>query len=244
MIIYPAIDLRGGKVVRLKEGDPNQQKIFSDDPVATAEEWIKQGATWIHMVNLDGAFASTNDNARILEAVSRFDVMVQFGGGLRTMVDIERAIDQGASRVVLGTVAIENPTIVMEAVKRWGSEHICVGLDARDGKVTTRGWQQKVDITPVALGHQMAGYGVTHALYTDVNRDGNLQGVNVEGTATLAVETGLNVIASGGVGSLDDIIRLKATGTIAGAITGMALYEGRFRLDEALALAMEGKNAG
>lgn len=243
MIIYPAIDLRGGKVVRLKEGDPNRQKVFSDDPVATAQQWIGQGAQWIHIVNLDGAFATTNDNAHILEAVAKFDVKVQFGGGLRSMVDIERAIDQGASRVILGTVAIENPVLVDETVKRWGNERICVGLDARDGKVTTRGWQQKTDLTPLELGKQMAAYGVRHALYTDVNRDGQLEGVNVEATALLARETGMQVIASGGVGSLEDIRRLRATGVIDGAVIGMALYEGRFTLADALALA-EGKNAG
>lgn len=243
MIIYPAIDLRGGKVVRLKEGDPNRQKVFSENPVATAEQWIEQGATWIHMVNLDGAFANTNDNPRILEAVAKFNVKVQFGGGLRSTADIEKALEQGASRVVLGTIAIEQPTLVEEAVKRWGSERICVGLDARDGKVTTHGWQQKADMTPAELGKQMKAFGLTHALYTDVSRDGNLQGVNVEGTAALACDTGLQVIASGGVGSLDDIQRLKATGDVAGAIIGMALYEGKFQLSEALAI-VGGENAG
>jgi len=243
MIIYPAIDLRGGKVVRLKEGDPNQQKIFSDDPVATAQQWLAQGTSWIHIVNLDGAFASTNDNARILEAVAKFDVKVQFGGGLRSKSDLERAIEQGASRVIIGTAAIEQPELVREALARWGSERICVGLDARDGKVATRGWQHKTDMTPLELGQQMAGYGVTHALYTDVNRDGLLHGVNVEATATLAQETGLQVIASGGVGSLEDIQRLKATNKVAGAIIGTALYEGRFELAEALAIA-GGKDAG
>lgn len=243
MIIYPAIDLRGGKVVRLKEGDPSRQTIFSEDPVATAQKWIAQGASWIHIVNLDGAFASTNDNARILEAVAQFGVKVQFGGGLRTLPDIERALEQGASRVVLGTVAIENPDLVAESVRRWGSERVCVGLDARDGKVATRGWQTKTEITPLDLGKQMVDLGVAHALYTDVSRDGQLQGVNVETTAMLARETGLQVIASGGVSSLDDIKRLKATETIAGAVIGMALYEGRFELAEALAL-VEGNDAG
>ena len=243
MIIYPAIDLRGGKVVRLKEGDPRRQTIFSEDPVATAQKWIAQGASWIHIVNLDGAFASTNDNARILEAVAQFGVKVQFGGGLRTLPDIERALEQGASRVMLGTVAIENPDLVAESVRRWGSDCVCVGLDARDGKVATRGWQTKTETTPLDLGKQMVALGVTHALYTDVSRDGQLQGVNVETTAMLARETGLQVIASGGVSSLDDIKRLKATGTIAGAVIGMALYEGRFELAEALAM-VEGNDAG
>lgn len=243
MIIYPAIDLRGGKVVRLKEGDPNRQTVFSEDPIATAKEWLAQGATWIHIVNLDGAFASTNDNARILEAVSKFDVKVQFGGGLRSITDLERAIEQGASRVIIGTAAIEQPELVSEAVARWGSERVCVGLDARDGKVATHGWQQKSSLTPLELGQQMVGRGVIHALYTDVSRDGKLQGVNVEATAKLAQDTGLQVIASGGVGSLDDIKRLKATGSVAGAVIGTALYEGRFGLAEALKLG-EGKDAG
>lgn len=237
MIIYPAIDLRGGKVVRLKEGDPNRQTVFSDDPAATATQWIDQGAAWIHMVNLDGAFASVNDNARILEAVAKRAVKVQFGGGLRSLADIEKALNQGASRVVLGTAAIEQPDMVKTAITRWGSARICVGLDARDGKVTTHGWQRQADLTPAELGLQMAGYGLVHALYTDVSRDGQLQGVNVDGTAALARATGLQVIASGGVGTLDDIRRLKATEVVAGAIIGMALYEGRFQLSEALGLA-------
>ncbi|MBI1276521.1 MAG: 1-(5-phosphoribosyl)-5-[(5-phosphoribosylamino)methylideneamino]imidazole-4-carboxamide isomerase [Anaerolineaceae bacterium] len=241
MIIYPAIDLRGGKVVRLKEGDPNQQKVFSDDPIATAQQWLAQGAQWIHIVNLDGTFATLNDNARILEAVAKFDVKVQFGGGLRTMNDIERAIEQGASRVIIGTAAIEQPELVSQAIERWGSECVAVGLDARDGKVATHGWQTKSKVTPLELGKQMVERGVIHALYTDVNRDGLLQGVNVDATAMLAQETGMQVIASGGVGSLDDIKRLKATGAVAGAVIGMALYDGRFGLADALVLA-EGKD--
>lgn len=243
MIIYPAIDLRGGKVVRLKEGDPNSQKVFSEDPVATAKKWIEQGASWIHMVNLDGAFSRINDNVRILEAIAKLPVQVQFGGGLRSIADLEKAIGQGASRVILGTVAIENPELVKQALERWGSEHVCVGLDSRDGKVTTHGWQQKASVTPSELGKQMAQYGMKHALYTDVSRDGQLQGVNVEGTAMLARETGLSVIASGGVGTLDDIRRLYLTGEVAGAIIGMALYERRFQLADALNI-VGGTNAG
>ncbi len=243
MIIYPAIDLRGGKVVRLKEGDPNRQKVFSEDPIATAQQWLAQGAKWIHIVNLDGTFATLNDNARILEAVAKFDVKVQFGGGLRSITDIERAMEQGASRVIIGTAAIEQPELMSEVIERWGSEKVAVGLDARDGKVATHGWQNKTNLTPLELGKKMVERGVIHALYTDVNRDGLLQGVNVESTAELARETGMQVIASGGVGSLDDIKRLRATGVVAGAVIGMALYEGRFGLADALALA-EDKDAG
>src|SRR5690606_29412487 len=127
-IIYPAIDLRGGHVVRLKEGDPNRQTVFSSDPVVTAQQWIDKGAQWLHMVNLDGAFASANDNRTILEQVARLGIPVQFGGGMRALTDIEDAFNRGASRVILGTVAIQNPEIVMQALEKWGTEAICVGL--------------------------------------------------------------------------------------------------------------------
>jgi phosphoribosylformimino-5-aminoimidazole carboxamide ribotide isomerase len=237
MIIYPSIDLRGGKVVRLKEGDPNRQTVFSDNPVETARNWIGQGASWLHMVNLDGAFAEANDNLGILEQVARLGVPVQFGGGLRSIDDLARAIEAGAARVVIGTAAVQQPELVDEAIARWGAERVCVGLDARDGKVATHGWQQQTDWTPVEFGRQMAARGVKHALYTDVNRDGGLLGVNVDGTVNLARATGLQVIASGGVGSLDDIRALAASGLVAGAIIGMALYEGRIQLRDALALA-------
>jgi phosphoribosylformimino-5-aminoimidazole carboxamide ribotide isomerase len=236
VIIYPAIDLRGGQVVRLKEGDPNRQTVFSDDPISTARRWMDEGAAWLHMVNLDGAFADQNANGLILEQVAKLGVPVQFGGGLRRLEDMQRAIDQGAARIVLGTVAVQQPELVIEAVTRWGAEQICVGLDARDGKVTTHGWQSVSEVTPAELGRIMAAQGVRHALYTDVNRDGALTGVNVESTAELARQTDLQVIASGGVGSIEDIRRLVATGVVSGAIIGMALYEGRVQLREALTI--------
>jgi phosphoribosylformimino-5-aminoimidazole carboxamide ribotide isomerase len=243
MIIYPAIDLRGGKVVRLKEGNPNQQTVFSDDPLATAQGWIDQGAAWIHMVNLDGTFANANDNGRILESVARLGVPVQFGGGMRTMSDIEGAFERGASRVVLGTILVQQPDVSLEALERWGAERICIGLDARDGKIATHGWQTTADMTPTELGKQMAAQGARHALYTDVSRDGKLGGVNIEGTAQLARETGLGVIASGGVSKLDDIRGLAATKAVAGVVIGMALYMGQIQLSDALAIA-GGENAG
>jgi phosphoribosylformimino-5-aminoimidazole carboxamide ribotide isomerase len=237
MIIYPAIDLRGGKVVRLKEGDPSRQTVFSDDPLTTAKTWIDSGAQWIHMVNLDGAFASANNNGAILEQVAALGTPVQFGGGLRSMADIEQAVARGATRVVLGTIAIEQPDIVVQAVERWGAERISVALDTRDGKVATHGWQQVSQQTPVELGKAMAARGVRHALYTDVSRDGGLRGVNVESTVALGQETGLQVIASGGVSSADEIRQLAASGAVAGAVIGMALYEGRLTLQDALRAA-------
>jgi phosphoribosylformimino-5-aminoimidazole carboxamide ribotide isomerase len=243
MIIYPSIDIRGGKVVRLREGDPNLQTVFSHDPIATAQGWIDQGAAWIHMVNLDGAFADANDTGLILENAARLGTKIQFGGGLRSIEDITQALDRGATRVVLGTVAIQQPEIVTQAVERWGTERICVGLDARDGKIATHGWQQKTNVTPVELGKQMSAVGVKHALYTDVNRDGNLGGANIEGTINLGRETGLQVIASGGVSTAKEIRQMTRSGFVAGAIIGMALYEGKITLKEALKAA-GGEDAG
>ncbi|NDJ61483.1 MAG: 1-(5-phosphoribosyl)-5-((5-phosphoribosylamino)methylideneamino)imidazole-4-carboxamide isomerase, partial [Chloroflexi bacterium] len=211
MIIYPAIDLRGGQVVRLREGDPSQQTVFSRAPAETARRWIAAGASWLHMVNLDGAFAAANDNGAILAQVAALNVKVQFGGGLRSLEDIAVAFDRGARRVVLGTVALTTPEIVGQAVERWGTDAICVALDARDGQITTHGWQQTAAITPVELGIKLAERGVRHALYTDVSRDGQMTGVNLDATIALAQATGLQVIASGGVSTLDDIRQLAAS---------------------------------
>jgi phosphoribosylformimino-5-aminoimidazole carboxamide ribotide isomerase len=237
MIIYPAIDLRGGKVVRLKEGDPTQQTIFSDDPVETARNWQAQGATWIHMVNLDGAFAEANDNGAILKQAAALGVKIQFGGGLRSLEDIGKALEQGASRVVLGTVAIQQPEIIEQAIAQWGAEAICIALDARDGQITTHGWQSASEWTPVSFGQHIAAMGARHALYTDVRRDGLLTGADVSGTIALGQETGLQVIASGGVQGLAEIRELAQSGAVAGAIIGMALYTGQITLPDALQAA-------
>ena len=235
MIIYPAIDLRDGKVVRLKEGDPNRQTTFSDNPLTTAKKWIEQGAEWLHIVNLDGAFGDANRNGKILEQIAELDVDIQFGGGLRTMDDIIQAFERGASRVILGTIAVQEPQIVADVVRHFGADSVCVALDAKDGKITTHGWQETSEVTPIEFGQYMAELGVTHALYTDVIRDGSLEGVNIKDTITLGQETGLQVIASGGVSTLDDIRQLSASEFVAGAVIGMALYEGKFTLVQALA---------
>ncbi len=243
MIIYPAIDLHGGKVVRLKEGDPSQQTVFSDDPVLTARQWLAAGAHWIHMVNLDGAFSAANNNGKILEQVAQLDLRVQFGGGLRSLSDIQQAFDHGASRVVLGTIAINDPAIVAKAVARWGSDNICVALDARDGKITTHGWQQVANVTPAELGKAMVEVGIQHALFTDVSRDGGLTGVNVEATIDLGHTTGLKVIASGGLSSIAEIQQLQTSRVVAGAVIGMALYEGKISLTDALNAVKGSSNA-
>ena len=237
MIIYPAIDLRGGKVVRLREGDPRRQTVFSDDPIATAQSWIDQGATWIHMVNLDGALESQGDNLGILESAAKLEVKLQYTGGLRDMTAIARALDCGASRIVIGTLAVREPAAVEQAVRQFGESAICVALDAKDGKVVTHGWTESSAHSPTDLGARLYGYGARHALYTDVKRDGGLSGVNVDETVALARETGLRVIASGGVSRLGDIKRLARTGAVAGAVIGMALYQRRFTLADALAAA-------
>lgn len=237
MIIYPAIDLRGGQVVRLREGDPKRQTIFSDDPVATAQAWIDQGAAWIHMVNLDGAFDSDSENLRILEKVAQLDVRVQYTGGLRNMAALSQAWDTGASRLVIGTLAVRDPASVAEAVAQFGAEAMCVALDSKDGKVVTHGWTESSAHTPVEMGAWLYKLGARHALYTDVRRDGGLSGANIEDTVGLARATGLQVIASGGLSHLAEIEELARSGLVSGAIIGMALYQKRFTLREALKAA-------
>lgn len=235
--LFPAIDLRNGRVVRLKYGDPNQQTTFSDDPLAVAAQWLAAGATWLHVVNLDGAFDEAGAaNWALLPQLAALAVNVQFGGGVRSLDDVTRVLDTGVARVILGTAAIENPALVETAVARFGADRIVIGVDARDGRVKTRGWQTDTDVSPAQLGQQMAERGARHALYTDISRDGVLTGVNATGTAALAQATGLQVIASGGVASLDDIKRCKALAHqgVAGVITGRALYDGRIDLREAL----------
>lgn len=237
MIVYPAVDLRGGKVVRLKEGDPDRQTVFSEDPVAVVKDWVKAGANWVHMVNLDGAFNVSNDNSRILESVAELNIKIQFGGGLRSIKDVRNALDSGADRVVLGTAAVENPDMAAEAVERFGADAICVALDAREGKIATHGWQKITDLTPIEFGRELENRGVVHALYTDVHRDGNLSGVNVHDTIALGRETGLKVIASGGVSAMTEIHQLARSQVVAGVVIGMALYEERLSLGEALLAA-------
>lgn len=239
MIVYPAIDLRGGKVVRLMEGDPNRQTVFSDDPLKMAQRWVDEGAEWLHMVNLDGALGTANDNLDILKAVGKLDVNVQFGGGLRSMADIENALALGAKRVVLGTLAAKQPEVVSQALEQFGTEAICVAMDAKNGRVTTEGWTKSTDLTPIEFGRLMAKRGVIHALFTDVHRDGSLAGVNIEDTVALARNTDLKVIASGGISQMVEIQQLAHSHAIAGVIIGMALYRDTISLQEAILAAKE-----
>jgi phosphoribosylformimino-5-aminoimidazole carboxamide ribotide isomerase len=241
--VYPAIDLRHGRVVRLELGDPARQTIFSDDPAATAGRWLDAGARWLHVVNLDGAFAEAGRaNWKALDELGQLAAHIQFGGGLRTLADVAAALDCGVTRVVLGTAALETPEMVAAALARFGPQQVAVGIDARAGWVHTRGWQTATVVSPDELGRGMAAMGVQTIIYTDIARDGILTGVNVAATAALAGATGLEVIASGGVRSLEDVARLRARAAsgIAGVIIGRALYEGRVNLAAALALAQQG----
>ncbi|MFN8497737.1 MAG: 1-(5-phosphoribosyl)-5-[(5-phosphoribosylamino)methylideneamino]imidazole-4-carboxamide isomerase [Anaerolineae bacterium] len=240
MIIYPAIDLRQGKAVRLRQGDPNQATVYDANPVKAAERWVEQGATWLHVVNLDGAFGVASPNFKVLERIAdAVDAPIQFGGGLRNLEAVEDAFDAGVARVVLGTAAVANPDLLKLVLAKYGPESIVVGLDARDGKVATHGWQNVSDVPVLDLARRMARLGAALAVYTDIARDGMLQGVDAEGTAALAEGSGLSVIASGGVASLDDIRHLLtlADRGIEGVIIGQALYSGAISLPDALALS-------
>jgi phosphoribosylformimino-5-aminoimidazole carboxamide ribotide isomerase len=236
--IYPAIDLRAGQVVRLKEGDPGRQTKYSDDPAETARHWFEAGAQWLHIVNLDGAFAE-NDSANqaalrdILNATTKFEARVQFGGGIRSIEMVARALNLGASRVVLGTVAVEQPQLVADALKEFGAQKIAVGIDARDGFVRVRGWQSRSEIQASSLALQMQTLGVQTIIFTDISRDGLGRGLNISSTRELADASGVDVIASGGVHTLDDVLAARAA-KLAGVIIGRALYEGTIDFRAAL----------
>lgn len=243
MIVYPAIDLRGGRCVRLVQGDPHAETIVSDDPVGTAQRWVNLGAEWLHVVNLDGAFGDTTsagENVRALRAIlDAVAVPVQFGGGLRSMADLDAALSLGVTRAIIGTAAITNPSLVQEALARFGSEYLSLAIDARDSQVATHGWQQLSGVRAIDLALQMKELGITHVVYTDITRDGTLTGVNAPACAKLATQSGLAVVASGGVASLEDVHRVKeveATG-VEGLIIGKALYAGQVNLSLALEVA-------
>ena len=234
--VYPAIDLRNGKVVRLKEGNPERMTSYSDDPLDVAERWVEMGAAWLHVVSLDGAFGeSDNANRSALESILKIGIAVQFGGGLRSMDAIDSALSFGVSRVVLGTVAIEQPDVVADAIRNFGAEKIAVGIDARDGFVSVRGWKNDSNISAQALAVQMRDLGLHTVIFTDIRRDGLGSGLNIASTRELADVSGLDVIASGGVHTIDDVIA-ASDADLSGVIIGRALYEGTIDLKHALKL--------
>lgn len=236
MIIYPAIDIRNGQVVRLLEGDPQHKTVYHDSPVTVAEDWRALGAQWVHIVNLDGALDEAAVLWEILKEIKALGLKIQFGGGLRTAKAVSEALSAGVDRAVIGTAAVENPDFAAQLVSQHGAEHIVVALDARGGKVATHGWQSESAWTAIELGQTLYEKGVRHALYTDISRDGMLSGVNVAATKTLASETDLQVVASGGVRSIEDVAAFLDS-AIAGIILGKALYEGLLDLKQALRLA-------
>lgn len=240
MIVFPAIDLRQGRCVRLRQGQLDAEILYSDDPVSVARCWASRGAEWLHIVNLDGAFELESPNLHVAGQIgAAVDIPVQFGGGLRALTDIEQALGLGMARVILGTVALRAPQVVAQAVERFGDERIVVSIDSREGRVAVRGWREKSEISALALAHSMRARGVRRIVFTDITRDGMLTGINVEATRQLADETGLRVIASGGVASLEDIralLEIEPYG-VEGVIVGQALYTGAISLPDAMALA-------
>ncbi len=228
MIIYPAIDLKGGQCVRLYKGDMTQDTVYNDDPGAQALTWARAGFSWLHVVDLDGAFSGASENTEAVRHIlNAVDIPVQLGGGIRSLAHIERWIADGVSRVILGTVAVRDPALVKEACALFPNQ-IVVGIDARKGRVAVEGWAEDSDVLAVDLAKQFEDAGVAAIIYTDIERDGTGAGVNVETTFALSEKTKIPVIASGGIGSLDDVRAVKAAGgNIQGVIVGKALYEGQ-----------------
>lgn len=235
MIIFPAIDIRGGKCVRLTEGRFDKETVFADNPAEMAVRWESEGAEILHIVDLDGALAGEPVNLDIVKKIVKaVKIPVQLGGGIRTPDNISQVLQSGVSRVILGSVAVRKPELVEQACRQYGGK-IVVGIDARDGQVAVDGWGVSGGVSSGDLARKMAAVGVERIIYTDISRDGKLSGVNVEATGELARISGLKVIASGGVSSLADIYDLKAAGDgIEGVIVGKALYVGNISLEAAI----------
>jgi len=234
MILYPAIDLKDGQAVRLVHGDMDQTTVFNDDPAAQARAFVEAGCAWLHLVDLNGAFAGEPVNAAPVEAILKAcPVPAQLGGGIRDMATIERWVDKGLARVILGTVAVENPDLVRDAAREFPGK-VAVGLDARNGFVATKGWAEETDVQVVDLAKSFEDAGISAIIYTDILRDGAMKGPNIAATEALARAVDIPVIASGGVSSMADLQALKSTGVISGAISGRALYDGAIDLAAAL----------
>jgi len=243
MIVIPAIDLKEGKCVRLEQGLMEKDTVFSDNPGAQAKVWQDAGAELLHIVDLDGAFAGEPKNRTAIEAIiEAIDIPAQLGGGIRDLATIEAYLGMGLSRVIIGTAAQRNPALVEEACRKFPGK-IVVGIDAKNGLVAVQGWAEVTDVTAVDLAKKFEGFGVSAIIYTDISRDGMMQGVNVDATRQLAEAISIPVIASGGLSSLADIERLMAIeqSGVVGAITGKAVYTGAIDLKEAVALTRRGR---
>jgi len=240
--VIPCIDIRAGKCVRLLQGQADQQTIYGDDPVAMAQRWAEAGAPLLHIVDLDGAFAGQMHNFGVIQAMLQaISIPVQLGGGLRDLESISRALDAGVQRVVLGTSALEQWDTLVEATERFPGQ-VCVGIDSRNGQVATHGWQIVSQIETIAFAQRVATTGVAAIIYTDIARDGMLQGPNMSSIAALAQQVKVPVMASGGVSQLEDLRQLAALEPlgVCGVLVGKALYEGRFAYQQACAAAQQG----
>lgn len=235
MILYPAIDLKDGQCVRLLRGEMQAATVFGDDPAAQAALFQQAGCEWLHLVDLNGAFAGEPVNAAAVRAIlASTSVPAQLGGGIRDLATISMWLEQGLARVILGTVAVEDPALVREAARRFPGQ-VAVGIDARKGRVATRGWAEETDVMATDLARSFEDAGVAALIYTDIDRDGAMAGPNIEATEALARAVSIPVIASGGVSRMQDLIALRDTGVIAGAISGRALYDGAIDLSAAIA---------
>jgi len=232
--LFPAIDLKNGNCVRLKQGEFSDVKIYSEEPYKVAVSFEENGAHFLHLVDLDGALAGESKNdAAIEKIIENIDVPVEVGGGIRTREDAKRKLDMGVARVILGTAAVNSPELVKELVEEFGSDSIVVGIDAKNGLVATKGWETVTNVTAVELALKMKECGVKTIIYTDISKDGMLCGPNVPETKKLSEETGLMVVASGGILCMNDLKELDEAG-IYGAILGKSLYEGKINLKEAV----------
>ena len=239
MIIFPAIDLRDGKCVRLLRGDFAKETVYSSNPEDVALRWVREGAEYLHVVDLDGALAGKPQNTEVIKKIlSSVQIPIEVGGGIRTLETIENTLELGVKRVILGSVAVQNRSLVKEACQRY-RDCIVVGIDAKDGITVIDGWGVSGGIPAVELAKELASFGLKTIIYTDISRDGTLSGVNIEATSKLAIESGVDIIASGGVKSLEDIHALKKREVdgIVGVIAGKSIYEGTLSLSEAIAAA-------
>ena len=240
MLLYPAIDLMNGQAVRLRQGRAEDKTVYSDDPAAVAREWAERGGDWLHVVDLDAAFSGEQTNLEIVKRIAgEIALPVQLGGGLRDAAAIERALAAGVARVVIGTRAAESPDFIARAVERFGGDKIAVGIDARDGMVAVKGWTLTTGLSALDLARGAAAAGAAAIIYTDITTDGMLQGPNLAATAEVVRAVPVGVIASGGVSSAADLVKLEQIGGLAGAIIGRALFDGRIqgRLREAMRVA-------
>ena len=234
MRLYPAIDIIGGQAVRLVQGDYKKETVYDKDPVAVAKKWEAAGASFIHVVDLDGALDGKWANKKVISAIAQaVGIPVQTGGGVRTLEDIEERLNAGISRVILGTVAVKQPEIVSHAIAKFGSDKIVVGIDAKDGLVAIHGWEEVSEMSALALCKAAKSVGVRTIVYTDIAKDGMMQGPNIDHTKHLVEATGMDIIASGGVSNYEDLAKVKACGA-EGAIIGKALYTGAIDLVKAV----------